>query len=83
MLVIEEMRLLIKLRKKLLIKKKPTADLMPSSDLKPLTAKSVYQIWQRKCDETGLVSNKFHEILLKLPDKLLSFCNTRKEDSFK
>ena len=28
-----------------------------------------------------LVSNKFHEILLKLPDKLLSFCNTKKEDT--
>ena len=25
-----------------------------------------------------MVSNKFHEILPKLPDKLLSFCNTRK-----
>ena len=28
-----------------------------------------------------LVSNKFHEILPKLPDKLLSFCNTRKEST--
>ena len=27
-----------------------------------------------------MVSNKFHEILPKLPDKLLSFCNTRKEN---
>ena len=26
-----------------------------------------------KWDETGLVSNKFHETLTKLPDKLLSF----------
>ena len=25
--------------------------------------------------------SKFHEILPKLPDKLLSFCNTRKEDT--
>ena len=25
--------------------------------------------------------NKFHEILPKLPDKLLPFCNTRKEDT--
>ena len=32
-------------------------------------------------DETGFVSNKFHEILLKLPDKLLYFTNTRKEDT--
>ena len=28
-----------------------------------------------------MVSNKFHEILRKLPDKLLSFCNTRKENT--
>ena len=41
----------------------------------------VYQIWQKECDETVLVSNKFHEILPKLPDKLLSFCNTRNEDT--
>ena len=27
--------------------KKPTADLMPISDLKSLTAKYVYQVWQR------------------------------------
>ena len=34
---------------------------MPFSDLKPLTAKYVYQVWQKEWDETGLVSNKFHE----------------------
>ena len=28
-----------------------------------------------------MVSNKFHEIIVKLLDKLLSFCNTRKEDT--
>ena len=50
-------------------------------DLKPLTAKYVYQIWQKEWAETGLVCNKFHEILPKLPDKLLSFCNTRKENT--
>ena len=61
--------------------KKPTADLMPFSDLKPLTAKYGYQIWQKEWDETGLVFNKFHEILPKLPDKLLPFCNTRKENT--
>ena len=54
---------------------------MPYSDLKPLTAKYVYQVWQKEWDETGLVSNKFHEIQPKLPDKLLSFCNTRKENT--
>ena len=46
----------------------------------PLTAKYVYQVWQKEWDETVLVSNKFHEILLKLPNKLLSFCNTRQKN---
>ena len=36
-----------------------TADLMPFSDLKPLTAKYVYQVWQKEWDETGLVSVSF------------------------
>ena len=61
--------------------KKPTADLMPFWELKPLTTKYFYQVWQKKWDETVLVSNKFHEILPKLPDKMLSFCNTRKENT--
>ena len=69
MLVFEETRLLIELRKKLLTKKS-TAELMPFSDLKLFTAKYVYQIWQKEWDETGLESNKFHGILPKLPDKL-------------
>ena len=77
MLVFEETRLLIEA-----LDKKPTADLTHFSDLKPLTAKYIYQIWQKKWDETVLVSNKFHEILPKLPDKLLSFCATRKENMF-
>ena len=51
------------------------------SDVKPFTAKYVYQIWQKQWDETVLVSNKFHEILPKLPDKLLSLCNTWKENT--
>ena len=59
--------------------KKSTAELVPFSSLKPLTAKYAYQIWQKEWDETGLVSNKFHDILPKLPDKLLSFCNTREK----
>ena len=58
-----------------------TADLMPFSDLKPLTAKYVYQVWQKEWNEIVLVSNKFHAILPKLPDKLLSFCITRKENT--
>ena len=97
MLVFEETRLLIELRKKLLTKKKKkrkkktqqnkqqlktTADLMPFLDLKPLTAKCVYQIWQKEWDETVLVSNMFHEILPNLSGKLLSFCNTRKKKLF-
>ena len=48
--------------KEALDKKKQTADLMPFSDLKPLTVKYVYQIWQKEWDETGLVSHKFYEI---------------------
>ena len=32
-------------------------------------------------NETVLVSIKFHEILPKFPDKLLSFCKTRKENT--
>ena len=59
----------------------PTAGLVPFSDLKPLTAKYVYEVWQKERDETGLVSNKFHESLQKLSDKLFSFCNTRKENT--
>ena len=46
--------------------KKSTAELVPFSSLKPLTAKYVYQVWQNAWDETGLVSNQFHEILPKL-----------------
>ena len=63
--------------------KKPTADLMPFQDLKPLTAKYVYQIWQKEWDETVLVFNKFHEIQPKLPDKLLSFVIQGKKTLFK
>ena len=29
---------------------KPTADLMPFSDLKPLTAKYVHQVWQKRME---------------------------------
>ena len=58
----------------------PMAGLIPFPDLKPLTSKYVCEVWQ-EWDEAGLVSNKFHEILPKLSDKLLSFCNTRKENT--
>ena len=58
----------------------PTADHVLFSDLKPSTARYVCQVWQKEWDETGLVSNKFHESLPKLSDKLLSFCNRRKKN---
>ena len=55
---------------------------MPYSDLKPLTANDVYQIWQKEWDETVLVSNKFTKFNRNVQtDKLLSFCNTRKENT--
>ena len=60
---------------------KPTAGLVLFSDLKPLTSKHDCEVWQRKRDEAGLVSNKFHEILPRISGKLLSFCNTRKENT--
>ena len=65
------------------LEKEPTDDLMPFSDLKPLTAKYIHQVWQKEWDEAITVSNKLHDILPKLSDKLLAFCNTRKEDSYK
>ena len=52
----------------------PTDDLMPFSDLKPLTA--IYQVWQKEWNQTLLVSSTFHEILPKLSDN-----STRKEDT--
>ena len=57
-----------------------TDDLVPFSDLSPLTAKYIHRVWQREWDEAVIVSNKLHEILPKLSDKLLC-CKTRKEDT--
>ena len=79
MSVFEETRLPIELRKKLLTRNRQLISCLFRT--RDLTAKYVYQVWQKEWDETGLVSNKFHEILPKLPDKLLSFCNTRKENT--
>ena len=67
--------------KEALEKQQQINDLMPFSDLMPSTAKYVHQIWWKESDETVLVFNTFHEILLKLTDKLLSFSNTSKEDA--
>ena len=58
-----------------------TAGIVPFSDLKPLTSKYVSEVWQREWDEAGLASNKFYKILPRLSGKLLSFCNTRKENT--
>ena len=50
-------------------------DLMPFSDLKPLTAKYIHQVWQKESDEAITLSNKLHDILQKFSDNLLvSWC---------
>ena len=74
------MGLLIELLKKSL-DKEPTDDLIPFSDLKPMTAEYIHQVWQKEWDEAIIASNKLHGILPKLSDRLLTFCNTRKEDT--
>ena len=43
--------------------KEPIDDLMSFSDLKPLTAKYIHQVWPKKWDEAIIVSNKLHDIL--------------------
>ena len=63
--------------------KEPTDNLMPFSDLKPLTAKYRHQSCQKEWDEAVITSSKLHEIFPKLSDKLLPFGKTRKEDSSK
>ena len=61
--------------------KEPINDLMPFSDLKPLTAKCIHQVWQIECGETVTVFNKRHESLPKLSDKLLLVFKTKKKDT--
>ena len=61
--------------------KEPTKDLMPFSDLKPLTAKYMHQVWQKERDEAEIVFNQLHGILPKLLDKLLSFSKTKEEET--
>ena len=63
------------------LEKEPIDDLMPFSDLKPLTAKYIHQVWRKEWGEAIIVPNKFRDILPKLSDKLLTLCNTRKEDT--
>ena len=55
-----------------------TADLMSLSDIKPLTAKYVLQIWQKEWDERILVSNKLHEILPKFSEHLFFIIQGKK-----
>ena len=62
------------------LEKEPIHNLLTFSDLKPLTAKYIHQVWQKEWDEAIIVYNKLHNILPKLSDKLLTFCNTRKKD---
>ena len=63
------------------LEKEPINELMPFSDLKPLTAKYIHRVWQKEWDEAIIVSNKLHDISPKLSDKLLTFCNIKKEDT--
>ena len=44
------------------LEKEPIDDLMPFSDLKPLTAKYIHQVRQKEWDEAIIVSNKLHDI---------------------
>ena len=63
------------------LEKEPLDGIMLFVYLKPLTAKYIHQVWQKEWDEAIIVSNKLHDILPKLSDELLTFCNTRKEDT--
>ena len=63
------------------LEKEPIDDLMPFSDLKPLTGKYIHHVWQKEWEKDNTVSSKLHDILPKLSDKLLTVCNTRKEDT--
>ena len=44
---------------------KMTDDLMPFSDLKPLTAKYMYQVWQKEWDESVIVPNDINSVTTK------------------
>ena len=68
-------------RAKEALEKEPIDDPMPFSNLKPLTAKYIHQVWQKEWDKAMTVSNKLHDIIPKLSDRLLRFCNTRNEDT--
>ena len=64
-------------KKKFLTRNLPHALFRPKT---PFLKKIIRQVWQKEWDEAAIVSNKLHEILPKLSDKLL-FCKTRKENT--
>ena len=64
---------------KISLEVEPAVDLMPFSDVKALTAKYIHQVGQKEWDEAIIVPNKLYDILPKLSDKLLTFCNTREK----
>ena len=45
------------------LEKEPIDDLMPFSELKPLTAKYIHQVWKKEWDEAIKVSNRLRDIL--------------------
>ena len=47
---------------KVVLDREPTDDLMPFSDLKPLTTKYRHQVWQKEWDETVSVSSNLRDI---------------------
>ena len=51
----------------------PADNLAPISDLKSLTANYIHHVWQKEWNEAVVVSNKLHEILPKLADKLINY----------
>ena len=52
------------------LNKEPADGLMPFSDIKPLTAKYVHQVWQKKWDYVG-ISNTLHEIFTKAVGQMI------------
>ena len=63
------------------LEKEPKEDLMPFSDLKPLAVKYIHSVWQKEWDKVIKVFNKLHDMLSKLSEKLLTCCNTIKENT--
>ena len=66
-----------------ILDKEPTDELVPFSNLKvkPLTAKYVHQVWHKKMGSSYYSIQQASWHLAKALEKLLLFCNTRKEDT--